>query len=421
VPPEPATTTEGVWDPPPPPAWQPELFTVGVTGTNGKTSTTTWVAHALARLRSPVALATTLGLFVGEEALDLPLTFESFIETMRRCRERGGAYAAIELTSESLARGFVRSWPCRVGVFTNLTHDHLDAHGTFEHYLASKAQLFVQLPAGGAAVLNGCDEAAELVAEVVPRGVRTLWYGIPSRGPARRALDVRATRVDVGWGGTQVSVEVSSALSSSTRMISTRAIGDVFAENALAAWTGAVAAGVPPDEATSAIAEAPVPPGRFELVADTPHVVVDYAHTPDALARTLRAARALSAPKGGALVVVFGAGGNRDRNKRSSMGVAAHLADRVVLTNDNPRDEDPKAIVAAIQAGLAGHRGVEVELNRELAIGRALEGCAPDDVVVIAGKGHEIEQVTKGARRALSDAEIARSWLGQKARRARSP
>ncbi|AUX46422.1 hypothetical protein SOCE26_079280 [Sorangium cellulosum] len=397
--------------PPPPSApWASRLFTVGVTGTNGKTTTTTLVAAALARLGGPVARVTTLGSFLDDERLDVPFDHAGFVETMRRCLDRGGRRAAIELTSEALALGFARAWPCRVGVFTNLTRDHLDAHGSAEHYLASKAQLFVHLPEGGAAILNGCDPASSLLEEVVPGGVRVLRYGAPSRGEAHAPLDLRARRVDVGWDGTRVALEASARFGAAPPALSTRAIGDVFAEDALAAFAAAVASGVPPAEAAAAIAAAAPPPGRFEVVAERPRVVVDYAHTPDALARTLAAARRLAA--GRRLTVVFGAGGDRDRDKRPLMGAAARAADRVVLTSDNPRGEDPAAIAAAIRAGLGDHGDVAVVLDRARAIEGAVTSAAEGEIVVIAGKGHEAEQVIAGERRRFSDREVARAAAG---------
>ncbi|HEX7604242.1 MAG TPA: Mur ligase family protein, partial [Polyangiaceae bacterium] len=167
---------------PPPPAWASEFSTVGVTGTNGKTSTTRWIAAALAAAnRGPVARVTTVGSFVGDEALPVEESYEGFLETLRTCRSRGGSLAALEVTSEALAVGFAQAWPIHVGVFTNLSHDHLDAHRTAEHYLASKAQLFLHLPRGGAAVLNAFDEASLLLREVLPEGVRLVSYGVPSR------------------------------------------------------------------------------------------------------------------------------------------------------------------------------------------------------------------------------------------------
>ncbi|UQA59426.1 Mur ligase family protein [Polyangium aurulentum] len=397
---------------PPPPPWSSRLSTVGVTGTNGKTTTTTFVAAALRRLASPVARVTTLGAFLDDAPLDLPPTHEAFIEAMRRALAAGGRLAAIELTSEALALGFARAWPCRIGVFTNLTRDHMDAHGTPEHYLASKAQLFVHLPPGGAAILNACDPASALLAEVVPPGVRILRYGVPSRaadGSAMPPADLAAERVTVSWEGTRIALARSSVHPEVPPTIAIRAVGEHYAENALAALLAALEAGVPAGLAALAIAEAPPPPGRFEVIGDGPRAVVDYGHSPDALARTLRTARGLCR---GRLTVVFGAGGDRDRSKRAPMGEAAAVADRVVLTSDNPRSEDPAAIARQIREGLGAHADVIEILDREEAIRVALADAGPEDVVLIAGRGPETEQIFAGGRRRLVDAEVAREALG---------
>ncbi len=388
------------------PAWKGELFTVGVTGTNGKTSTTRWTAACLARLARPVAQATTLGSFLDEEPLSTPKSWEGFLATMRAGLDRGGRFAAIELTSESLARGFAKAWPCEVGVFTNLTHDHLDAHGSPEHYLASKAQLFVHLPATGTAVLNGADPSSELIAEVLPRGVRVVRYGLASRRDAARtgALDLEAHDLRVAWDGTRF--RLSRGGDGDVRI---QAIGEIYAENALAALGAAMAAGVPLDEARAALGEVRPPAGRFEVVREHPHVVVDYAHTPDALGRTIAIARALLAnARKGELWLVFGAGGDRDRKKRAPMGAAASAADHVLLTSDNPRHEDPRAICDDIREGLASGTRVELQLDREAAIRRAVASAGPDDIVLVAGKGHETEQIVGDTVRPFSDIEAAR-------------
>jgi UDP-N-acetylmuramoyl-L-alanyl-D-glutamate--2,6-diaminopimelate ligase len=379
---------------------------VGVTGTNGKTSTTTWIAAALGTVARPVARATTIGYYLDDEEQPLPKDYDGFLGLMKACVDRGGKLAAIELTSEALARGFMKAWPCQVGVFTNLTHDHLDAHGSPEHYLASKAQLFVSLPEGGTAVLNGCDPAAALIAEVMPAHVKAWRYGVPARGEAWGELDLRAARVDLGWDGTRIALE--TRLPEMPQELRVRAIGAIYAENALAALLGAIAAGVDPARAAEAIAAAPAPPGRFEVVHERPYVVVDYAHSPDALLRTVATARELAK---GELTVVFGAGGKRDKAKRAPMGEAARPCDRVILTTDNPRNEDPRAIAAAVAKGLAGHPRVETILDRAEAITRAVREAREDDVVLIAGKGHETEQTIGAETRAFSDPEVARAAL----------
>ena len=401
---------------PAPPDWSRQLFTVGVTGTNGKTSTTRWAAACLGRVARPVAQTTTLGSYLDDAPLETSRDLAGFLATMRAGLERGGRFAAIELTSEALARGFARAWPCRVGVFTNLTHDHLDAHGSPEHYLASKAQLFVSLPPGGAAVLNAADEASELLASVVPQGVRIVRFAVPSRGAARGAVDLRATAVDVSWSGTRIGLEASDSLGELPRELLVNGIGDVYAENALAAMAAALVSGVSARDAAAALREAPAPPGRFEPLAHEegrgcPRVVVDYAHTPDALERTLATARRLC---GGALVVVFGAGGDRDRDKRGPMGAAASAADRVVLTSDNPRGEDPGAIAAAIADGVRARDRVVLELDRRAAIRTAILDASEGDLVVVAGRGHEKEQRIGDRVIDLDDAGEARAALAER-------
>lgn len=398
---------------PAPPDWSSQISTVGVTGTNGKTTTTAWIsaalrAHARASGKGPVARATTVGFFLDDERRAVDKSYAGFVDGMRACLDRGGRYAAVELTSEALANGFARAWQCSVGVFTNLTRDHLEAHGSAEHYLASKAQLFVSLPPGGVAVLNAADPVVELLSEVIPEGVRTLSYAVPSRGSALGSPDIVATAVDVSWSGTRITCAVRDASSGLPTELRVRGIGEVYAENALAALLGAVAAGVPPAEAAAALADAEVPPGRFEVVNERPHVVVDYAHSPDALARTVHIARKLADAANGTLLVVFGAGGGRDKDKRGPMGEAARPADHVVLTTDNPRDEDPSEIARAIAEGLLGHGSVRTELDRARAIGSAIAAAGDDDVVLIAGKGHETTQLVGTEARAFSDVDVAR-------------
>ncbi|MES1173530.1 MAG: UDP-N-acetylmuramyl-tripeptide synthetase [Myxococcales bacterium] len=392
--------------PPVAPPWAESLFSVGVTGTNGKTSTTALIAGLLGVLARPVARVTTVGSFLDEERLVVPAHYGGFLETMKRCLDAGGRYAALELTSEALAMGFAKAWPCRVATFTNLSLDHSDAHGSPEHYLASKAQLFMALPAGGSAVLNARDSAAELLMDVIPAGVGVLRYGVPSRGDAWASADVSARSVSVSLRGTRIELEPSARFPELPPTLQIRMVGEIFAENALAALTAALASGVPTAPAVAELAKIAPPPGRFQLVRERPAVIVDYAHTPDALSRTLATARALCA---GQVSVVFGAGGGRDRSKRPLMGAAARAADRVYLTSDNPRFEDPLAIMSEIQAGLAGHSSVVCEVDRARCIEQALRAAGPEDLLLIAGKGHEQDQESGGTRVAFSDEAIVQS------------
>lgn len=390
--------------PPAPPTWANELLSVGVTGTNGKTSTTGFVAALLGILARPVARVTTLGCYLDDQRLEVPGHYEGFLQTLERCRDAGGRYAALELTSEALALGFAKAWPCRIGAFTNLSPDHSDAHGTVEQYLAAKAQLFMSLPPGGTAVLNGRDEAARLLCDVLGPEVNVLRYGVPSRGPAWASLDLAVEDVEVSFDGTRAKLARSARFPGLPPQLQLQAIGEIFLENALAALGAALAASVPVEQAVARLAELAPPPGRFQVVRRKPDVVVDYAHTPDALTRTLATARALCAGK---LTLVFGAGGDRDKAKRPLMGAAARAADQIVLTSDNPRSEDPLAIMTAIEAGIDNRADLLREVDRASAIRLAIGRAGPDDMVLIAGKGHELEQLVGGARLPFSDVAIA--------------
>jgi UDP-N-acetylmuramoyl-L-alanyl-D-glutamate--2,6-diaminopimelate ligase len=383
-----------------------------VTGTNGKTSTVGLLSAALGRVARPVASVTTLGSFLDDEPYDAAKSHAGLLATMRAGLDRGGRIAVVEMTSEALARGYAHAWPCRGAVFTNLTHDHLDAHGSPEHYLASKAQLFMALPADGFAVLNGCDPSSPLLAELLPSGVRTLSYGLASRGAQVMELDVEALDVSVSWDGT--TARLRTRVPGMPSVLRVRGIGHEHLENALAALCGATLFGLDAAVATSALAEASPRPGRFEVHGQGPRVVVDFAHSPDALARVLATAKSLCSGK---LWVVFGAGGNRDRNKRGPMGVAARVADHVVLTSDNARDESPAAIAEAIRAGLGEHPNVRIELDRERAIRDTVRGAAPGDVVVLAGRGPETELLIGDRKALLADAEVAQRALEERGAR----
>jgi UDP-N-acetylmuramoyl-L-alanyl-D-glutamate--2,6-diaminopimelate ligase len=398
------------------PSWVSDLVHVGVTGTNGKTSTTRFIAAALGTLAKPVANLTTVGWFLDDEPVPPRRTYEGMLATSSEALRRGGKYAALEVTSETLALGFAKRWPFRVGVFTNLTLDHLDAHASPEHYFASKAQLFHALPPGGSAILNGCDDVTELLCEVTPRGVRRLAYGAPSRGRARIDLDATATDMTIGIDGTRSRIVLGPALGGGELELFTRAVGHIFAENALAALVTALALGASRTDAAAAIAAAAPPPGRFEVVARHCDVVIDYAHTPDALTRTIDTARALTRGK---VIVVFGAGGIRDRAKRPAMGAACADADRVILTSDNPRSEDPAAIARAIAEAVPRHVDQSVELDRAQAIRQAVLDASDEDIVIIAGKGHETTQELGPRLLPFSDRDTARRAALERVGRAR--
>jgi UDP-N-acetylmuramoyl-L-alanyl-D-glutamate--2,6-diaminopimelate ligase len=409
---------EGLVRPVPAPfPWAEPYVTVGVTGTNGKTSTTTLVGWALRAAGHRVLAETTLGYTLDDEVVPVPRTAGGFLTALERAARAGARHAAVEVTSEALARGAAKQWRFDVGVFTNLTHDHLASHGSFEHYLASKAQLFVHLGPGRTAVFNACDEPALLLDRATPPDVVRRWYAVESRGAVLRAPDLAAAAVRVDEEGTHVDLSPSELAESLGGALSTKLIGRVFAENALAAALGALAAGAPGKDVHAGIRDCPGVPGRFEIVARAPLAVVDYAHTPDALARTCDTARELAETRAGRVLVVFGAGGGRDAAKREPMGRGVgSRADYAIVTSDNPRNEDPKEIARAVSAGCrhGGRAHVEIVLDRREAIVRAVERAHPTDVVVVAGKGHEGSQIVGAETRVFSDVDVLRELLGSR-------
>ncbi len=399
---------------PAPFGWAEPFFTLGVTGTNGKTSTTLLLGAALRATGRAVLVETTLGYTLDERALDVPRTLEGYFSAFEQAAGAGCRDAVVEVTSQALAQGYAKRWRFDLGIFTNLSRDHLSQHGSWEHYLASKAQLFVHLGPGQSAVLNAADESALLIDRVTPDDVKRVWYRVPSRGPALHHADLAANAVSLSADGTLVTLEPSALAEALGGSLRTRMIGEVFAENALAAAAGAIAAGVDAAVVARGIASCPVVPGRFEVVTREPALVaVDYAHTPDALARTCDAARALAGQK--RVIVVFGAGGGADPEKREPMGRAVgQRADVAIVTNDNPRREDPKFIAKAVARGAerGGRAYVLTELDRRAAIRQALERSKPGDVVVVAGKGHERGQTLGDETLPFSDVEELAALLG---------
>jgi UDP-N-acetylmuramoyl-L-alanyl-D-glutamate--2,6-diaminopimelate ligase len=393
-------------------AAHPRLRTVAVTGTNGKTTTTTMVEAIVAAAGEPAARLTTLGAWVAGAQVPCPDPVREFLGTVERAVELGVRTLALETTSKALAAGLGRRWPPTVAVFTNLTRDHLDMHGSVEAYLAAKAQLFMALPADGVAVLNADDPASSLLAEVIPTGVTRRWYAV--LGVTGGAPDLAAASVTCAVGRTHLLLRPSPLADALGGELVLGVTGAVHAQNALAAALATAALGYPPAAIRAGLAAFRGVRGRFEVVATRPLVVVDYAHTPDGLLGTLTTARAIT-PAGGRLLCVFGCGGLRDRGKRPQMGkIADDLADLVVLTTDNPRHEAPAAIAAEIQAGASPTRERarwHVELDRAAAIAWAVAEAGADDVVIIAGKGHETVQEVAGRELPFDDAAVARAAL----------
>jgi UDP-N-acetylmuramoyl-L-alanyl-D-glutamate--2,6-diaminopimelate ligase len=387
---------------------------VGVTGTNGKTSTTLLVAEVLRAAGHQVGVETTLG--AGTRPDEYRSRQETtFLERMQAAAAAGISRFAVEVTSEALASGWAKKWRFDLGVFTNLSRDHLNAHGTFEHYLASKAQLFVHLAPGAHAVLNAADPSALLIDRVLAADVCRTWYASPTRGPALVEPDLAARRLTITLDGTEIELSPSQLADQLGGRLTTRLIGAVFAENALAAACVGLRSGIPGEIVRAGLAALARVPGRFELVCRSPAVAVDYAHTPDALERTCDAGRMLADGLGGSrVIVVFGAGGSRDATKRRPMGEAVGArADYAVITTDNPRDEEPRTIARALENGCrrAGRAHVIAQPDRRKAIAHALELARPNDVVLICGKGHEQGQVVGDKTFPFDDVEVARGLL----------
>ena len=372
------------------------LRLVGVTGTNGKTTTVGMLRHLLDEPAARAASIGTLGILVGGagEPLDggSGLTTPGPVELQRVLRvlhDRGVRTVAMETSSHALDQRRVEGLVFAAGVFTNLTRDHLDYHGTMEAYFAAKAMLVGQLAADGVAVVNADDRAWDSL----PAAPRTVRFGLGA------AADVRARNVRSTPDGSRFAL----VLGRDSRDVVLPLIGDFNVANALAAAATAWALGVDVDIIAERFATMPQVPGRLEIVNERPTVLRDYAHTPDSLERAIAAVRPFTA---GRLIVVFGCGGDRDRGKRPVMGeIAARGADLAIVTSDNPRTEDPERILDDIEAGMQNVPHERIEDRRD-AIARALDLAGPDDVVLLAGKGHETYQVRGTTRLPFDERQI---------------
>jgi len=386
-----------------------QLWVCGVTGTNGKTSSSQWIAAALGARGTRAAVIGTLGAGFPGALADSANTTPDALEIHRLLKKflvEGARSVAMEVSSHGLAQGRVRGVAFDCALFTNLSHDHLDYHGSMEAYAEAKAMLF-DSPGLGAAVLNLDDVlGVRLAQRLEARPVRVIGYSLS--GVRNGAEFLAAARVTHG------AIDIESSWGRATAKVNQ--VGRFNMANALGVAGCLIAHGLAFRDAISALETLPPVPGRMQQVGERPLVVVDYAHTPDALDKVLQALRPLAAERGGRLVAVFGAGGDRDAAKRPVMGrVVSRLADRVVVTSDNPRSEDPGKIIDAILAGIAGN--CEIEIDRAKAIEAAIALAEPADVVLIAGKGHEDYQEIAGRRLPFSDAAVARAAL-QRSQRA---
>jgi UDP-N-acetylmuramoyl-L-alanyl-D-glutamate--2,6-diaminopimelate ligase len=359
------------------------LTMVGVTGTNGKTTTVSVLRHLLDEADSVAASIGTLGVLRGSDGDVIPggsgLTTPGVVElqrVLRQLADSGVRRVAMEVSSHSLDQRRVEGVEFEAAVFTNVSRDHLDYHQTMEAYIAAKVRLADYVRQDGVIVVNADDRAWE----VLPDNRRCVRFGMERPGDVA-ASDIRWTARGSQWtlaaGGDRATVDLPL-------------IGGFNVANALGAAAAAWALGQPVGSIADRLASVPQVPGRLERLLARPAVLRDYAHTPDALERAIDAIRPFVQ---GRLIVVFGCGGDRDRGKRPQMGaVAERGADVVILTSDNPRTEDPERILDDIEAGMEGRKHERSE-DRRAAIARALEIATGDDLVLLAGKGHETYQI----------------------------
>lgn len=388
------------------------LIVIGVTGTNGKSTTVALLRHLLDLPHERSASIGTLGVRIGSEGREHPggagLTTPGAIELQRVLRElvdAGIATVAIEASSHALEQHRLDGIPFDAAIFTNLTRDHLDYHQTMEAYFASKARLVGLLARTGVAVVNQDDRAWDKL----PDAPRRVTFGLRAQ---RSGAQVHATYLA---SNPSYSAEGSSwALyaNGTSYDVELPLLGDFNVANALGAAAAVVALGRDPAEMATRLWSVPQVPGRLERIADVPVVLRDYAHTPDALERALAAVRPFAR---GRLIVVFGCGGDRDPGKRPQMGaVAARHADHAIITSDNPRTEDPDRILDEIEAGMTGSSHERIE-DRRAAIGRALSLAHPvDDLVLLAGKGHETYQIRGTEKTPFDEAAIVGELLARR-------
>ena len=381
---------------------------IGVTGTNGKT-TITWMLEAIAHAHGWNAgvigttgnrTSTPDGGSVNKKSDHTTPEAPVIQALLREMVHAGAGLVAMEVSSIGLALRRVDGIAFRAAIFTNLSRDHLDFHETMEDYRAAKARLFAELLVeGGTAVVYGSDPAHEAMR---PPPGRAFWrYGLDA------GFDLSASDVRTTLEGTTAAIATPAGHGT----LALQLVGGHNVLNALAAVGAAIAIGIPLADCIAGLAALANVPGRLERVPNERgiHVFVDYAHTPDALVNVLDAIRSLGAQR---VITLFGCGGDRDAGKRPLMGAAASAAsDFVVVTSDNPRSEDPDAIIRQIVPGVTG--AFAVEADRRKAIGRAIAEAAPGDVVLIAGKGHETTQTVGTAVLPFDDRLVAREWFAR--------
>jgi UDP-N-acetylmuramoyl-L-alanyl-D-glutamate--2,6-diaminopimelate ligase len=384
------------------------LKLAGVTGTNGKTTTTFLIRHICENAGLRCGLIGTVRYQIGEQVLPARRTTPEALdlqELLAAMSNAGCRAAVMEVSSHALAQDRTRGLEWDLAVFTNLTQDHLDFHGTMENYFESKAKLFTHLASQSgkrkaAAVINLDDPYGVKLLGKIDRNVSVITYGMSVRA------DFRASNYRADFGGTSYQLDARGK----SYLVRIPLIGRFNVANSLAALAAGSALGIGVREAVLGLAKSPQVPGRLEMVPAKRQfqVFVDYAHTPDALLNVLKTLRDREPRR---LIVVFGCGGDRDREKRPLMGQVVDLnADYGIITSDNPRREDPAAIISAIEKGFRSSH-YEIILDRAEAIARAIALAQPRDIVLIAGKGHENYQEFADRTVPFDDAQVVRRAL----------
>lgn len=383
-----------------------ELIMVGVTGTNGKTTTTHLIKSMLEVSGRKTGLIGTIGYQIGNRSLSATHTTPESLELnklLAQMVEEGCTAVSMEVSSHSLHQSRVHGIRFATAVFTNLTQDHLDYHRTMEEYFAAKQILFETLDPSACTVTNRDDDWGRRI--FAAARTKTLSYGYDAEA------DVRVAGANLSLDGTMLNIEYRGR----TSAIRSSLLGRFNIYNLLAAYAAGISLEIPPDEIAKGLERVSAIKGRFERIP-SPFgwtAIIDYAHTPDALEKALRAIHeVLPRERRGALLAVFGAGGDRDAAKRPLMGaVAAELADLCIVTSDNPRTEDPGKIIDDILKGMGDRSRVVVEPDRRKAIRAALSRAKAGDVVLIAGKGHEEYQIIGTTRVHFSDHEVVQEFM----------
>jgi UDP-N-acetylmuramoyl-L-alanyl-D-glutamate--2,6-diaminopimelate ligase len=376
---------------------------VGITGTNGKTTTSYFIKNIFETSGYKVGLTGTISNYIGKEKIESSLTTpesNDLNKMLNQMYKSGCDFAVMEVSSHSLALKRVHGLNYSFAVFTNITPEHLDFHQDFGHYLTSKKLLFDNLPSSSSAIYNIDD----LHSVDVIKDCKSLKYSYGSRGDSQ----FKISNITYDLTGTSFTLNYGNK----NYILKTSLVGDFNAYNAAASFAVAKLSGIRDEAIIEGILTTPQVPGRFEVLTNgTRKIIIDYSHTPDSLEKALLVIRKITEKKN-PVYTVFGCGGNRDKQKRPVMGrIATELSDEVIVTSDNPRNENPSSIIDEIKAGITKNNYKVIE-NRESAIEEAIRKSAKHSVILIAGKGHEEYQEIMGKRTHFSDREVAKKYLG---------